>query len=145
MLRRSLAILLLLYPFTVSAQSWPAPGRELKVVVGFPPGAGGDTSVRFYAAKLAEVSGHPVIVENRAGMLSSLGADAVAKSKPDGYTILLAPASSSHADSAVTWSVMWLASSSAPAEMTAMKLPAPTPIWVTTPLTGGTVTATPVS
>ncbi len=97
MLRRSLAIMLLLYPFIVSAQSWPAPGRELKVVVGFPPGAGGDTSVRFYAAKLAEVSGHPVIVENRAGMLSSMGADAVAKSKPDGYTILLAPASSSHA------------------------------------------------
>ena len=94
---RTLVALLLLCPFVVCAQTWPAPGRELKVVVGFPPGAGGDTSVRFYAAKLAEVSGHPVIVENRGGMLSSLGADAVAKSKPDGYTILLAPASSSHA------------------------------------------------
>ena len=97
MLRRSLAILLLLYPFIGFAQSWPAPGREFKVIVGYPPGAGGDTSVRFYAAKLAEVSGHPVIVENRAGMISSLGADAVAKSRPDGYTILLTSASSSHA------------------------------------------------
>jgi len=80
-----------------SAQTWPAPGRELKVIVGYPAGSGADTSVRFYSAKLAEVSGHPVIVENRAGMISSLGADAVAKSKPDGYTILLASASSSHA------------------------------------------------
>ena len=95
---RILATLFLFCPLIVFAQNWPAPGREFKVVVGFPAGAGGgDTSARFYAAKFAEVSGHPVIVENRAGMLSSLGADAVAKSKPDGYTILLAPASSSHA------------------------------------------------
>ncbi len=87
----------LLNPASGSAQTWPAPGRELKVVVGYPPGSGADTSVRYFSAKLAEVSGHPVIVENRAGMISSLGADAVAKATPDGYTILLASASSSHA------------------------------------------------
>ena len=79
------------------AQSWPVPGRELKIIVGYPAGSGADTSVRFYAAKLAEVSGHPVIIENRAGMISSLGADAVAKAAPDGYTILLASVTSSHA------------------------------------------------
>ena len=95
---RFLSVFLLLYPIAALPQTWPAPGRELKVVVGFPAGGGGaDVSARFFASKLAEVSGHPVIVENRAGMISSLGADAVAKSKPDGYTILLAPASSSHA------------------------------------------------
>ena len=79
------------------AQAWPTPGKELKVVVGYPPGSGADTSVRFFSAKLSEVSGHPVIVENRPGMISSLGADAVAKAAPDGYTILLASVTSSHA------------------------------------------------
>ena len=88
---------LFLHSFAALAQSWPTPGRELKVLVGYPPGSGADTSVRFFSAKLAEVSGHPVIVENRAGMISSLGADAVAKARPDGYTILLASVSSSHA------------------------------------------------
>ena len=92
-----IAILGLTQALSSQAQTWPAPGRELKVIVGYPPGSGADTSVRFYSAKLAEVSGHPVIVENRAGMISSLGADAVAKATPDGYTILLTSASSSHA------------------------------------------------
>jgi tripartite-type tricarboxylate transporter receptor subunit TctC len=92
-----LATLFLLHPVAALAQTWPAPGRELKVVVGYPPGSGADTSVRYFSAKLAEVSGHPVVVENRPGMISSLGADAVAKATPDGYTILLASATSSHA------------------------------------------------
>src|SRR5687767_12286455 len=80
--------------FAVHAQAYPAKGRELKVVVGYPAGSGADTSVRFYANKLAEISGHPVIVENKPGMISSLGADAVAKAPPDGYTILLASVTS---------------------------------------------------
>src|SRR3954470_4197280 len=88
---------LLLAPCLALAQQWPAKGKELKVVVGYPPGSGADTSVRFYAAKLAELISHPVIVENRAGMISSIGADAVAKAQPDGYTILLASVTSSHA------------------------------------------------
>ncbi len=88
---------MLIFSNAAMAQSWPTPGRELKIVVGYPPGSGADTGVRFLSAKLAELTGHPVIVENRAGMISSLGADAVAKAKPDGHTILLASASSSHA------------------------------------------------
>ena len=91
------AVMLALLSQSLMAQTWPAPGRELKIIVGYPAGSGADTGVRFAAAKLAEVSGHPVIVENRAGMISSLGADAVAKSRPDGYTILLASVTSSHA------------------------------------------------
>jgi tripartite-type tricarboxylate transporter receptor subunit TctC len=90
-------VALLVAPAMTFAQAWPAKGRELKIVVGYPPGSGADTSVRFYSAKLAEVTGHPVIVENRPGMISSLGADAVAKAAPDGYTILLASVTSSHA------------------------------------------------
>jgi tripartite-type tricarboxylate transporter receptor subunit TctC len=92
-----LATGLLCHSVAALSQSWPAPGRELKIIVGYPAGSGADTGVRYLSAKLAEVSGHPVIVENRAGMISSMGADAVAKSRPDGYTILLASATSSHA------------------------------------------------
>ncbi len=91
-----LAVFLLIHPIAALAQTWPEPGRELKVFVGFPPGSGADTNVRFFATKLAAISGHPVIVENRPGMLSSLAADAVAKSAPNGYTILLTGVASSH-------------------------------------------------
>src|SRR5215210_5166483 len=73
------------------------PTREIRVVVGLPAGSGGDIVARFYAAKLAELSGKPVIVENRPGMILSLGADAVAKAPPDGYTILITSVTSSHA------------------------------------------------
>src|SRR4051812_37006360 len=90
------ACLLLHFPIVALAQAWPEPGRELKVLVGFPPGSGADTNVRFFAAKLATVSGHPVIVENRPGMLTSLAADAAAKAPPNGYTILFTGVSSSH-------------------------------------------------
>jgi tripartite-type tricarboxylate transporter receptor subunit TctC len=91
-----LAALLLILPIGALAQAWPEPGRELKVFVGFPPGSGADTNVRFFATKLAAISGHPVIVENRPGMLTSLAADAVAKAAPNGYTILFTGVSSSH-------------------------------------------------
>jgi tripartite-type tricarboxylate transporter receptor subunit TctC len=91
-----LASLLLIHPIAAFTQTWPEPGRELKVFVGFPPGSGADTNVRFFATKLAAISGHPVIVENRPGMLTSLAADAVAKAAPNGYTILFTGVSSSH-------------------------------------------------
>ena len=73
------------------------PSREMRVVVGLPAGSGGDVTARFYADKLAQVSNKPVIVENRPGMIFSIGADVVAKSAPDGYTILITSVSSSHA------------------------------------------------
>ncbi|HEY1362027.1 MAG TPA: tripartite tricarboxylate transporter substrate binding protein, partial [Xanthobacteraceae bacterium] len=77
------------------AQTYPA--RELKVVVGLPAGSGGDVVVRYYADQLARLSGRPVIVENKPGMILSLGADAVAKAPPDGYTVLITSVTSSHA------------------------------------------------
>jgi len=80
-----------------AAQAQTYPTRDMRVVVGFPAGSGGDVVARFYADQLAKISGKPVIVENKPGMISSAGADAVAKSPPDGYTILINPVTSSHA------------------------------------------------
>jgi len=77
------------------AQTYPA--REIRVVVGLPAGSGGDIVARYYADKLSQLSGKPVIVENRPGMILSIGADTVAKAPPDGYTILITSVSSSHA------------------------------------------------
>jgi tripartite-type tricarboxylate transporter receptor subunit TctC len=90
-----LAALLLTFPVAAHAQTYPS--RDMRVVVGLPAGSGGDIVARFYADKLAQVSGKTVIVENKAGMILSAGADAVAKSPPDGYTILITSVSSSHA------------------------------------------------
>jgi tripartite-type tricarboxylate transporter receptor subunit TctC len=66
-------------------------------VVGLPAGSGGDVVARFYADKLSQLAGKPVIVENKPGMILSIGADAVAKAPPDGYTILITSVTSSHA------------------------------------------------
>jgi tripartite-type tricarboxylate transporter receptor subunit TctC len=89
------AAALLASALPVTAQTYPA--REMRVVVGLPAGSGGDVVARFYADKLAQLSGKPVIVENKPGMILSIGADAVAKSPPDGYTILITSVTSSHA------------------------------------------------
>ena len=67
------------------------------VVVGLPAGSGGDIVARYYADKLSQLASKPVIVENKPGMILSIGADAVAKAPPDGYTILITSVTSSHA------------------------------------------------
>ena len=79
------------------AQAQTYPAREMRVVVGLPAGSGGDIVARYYADKLSQLSGKPVIVENRPGMILSIGADTVAKAPPDGYTILITSVTSSHA------------------------------------------------
>jgi tripartite-type tricarboxylate transporter receptor subunit TctC len=82
---------------SISAQAQTYPTREIRVVVGLPAGSGGDVVARYYADKLSQLAGKPVIVENRPGMILSIGADAVAKAPPDGYTILITSVTSSHA------------------------------------------------
>jgi len=81
----------------IPAQAQTYPTREIRVVVGLPAGSGGDVVARFYADQLSRLAGKPVIVENRPGMILSIGADTVAKAPPDGYTILITSVTSSHA------------------------------------------------
>ena len=72
------------------AQSWPA--KPIHFIVPFAPGGQSDIVARTIAEKLAGRLGQPVVVENKAGAATTIGADFVAKSPADGYTILLAPA-----------------------------------------------------
>src|SRR5258706_14593071 len=70
------------------AQAWAA--RSVAFSVAFSPGGGTDITARTVAARLGRQWGQSVIVENRAGAGGILGADAVAKARPDGYTLLIA-------------------------------------------------------
>jgi len=83
-----IALLLLLLPAFAAAQ--PYPSKPLRWIVPFPPGGSTDGFSRPLAAKLAELMGQPVVVENIGGAGASIGSDRIAKSAPDGYTIGLA-------------------------------------------------------
>ncbi len=65
------------------------PSQSIKIVVPFTPGTGMDTIARVVAPRLAERLGQAVVVQNQPGASGNIGADAVAKSAPDGYTILM--------------------------------------------------------
>lgn len=89
-LARGLAALAALGPLatsTASAQAWPA--RPVRVVVPYPAGGGVDVVARILQEPLARALGQPVTIDNRGGAAGSLGTDHVAKSAPDGYTVLL--------------------------------------------------------
>jgi tripartite-type tricarboxylate transporter receptor subunit TctC len=87
-----LAIFLVLAASAAPAQ--PYPNRPVKLVVGFAPGGAADFVARAIADPLARGLGQSIVVENRAGAGSSIAAEYVAKSAPDGYTILIASPSS---------------------------------------------------
>jgi tripartite-type tricarboxylate transporter receptor subunit TctC len=77
----------------MAAHSQSAPGypnRPIKLIVAYPPGGGSDLTARTVAQKMSEQLGQPIVVENRPGANGGIGADQVAKSAPDGYTLLLA-------------------------------------------------------
>ncbi len=74
---------------TAHAQSYPV--KPIRLISPYAPGGGSDTLARVLGQKLAETIGQPVVVDNRPGAAGSLGAELVAKSAPDGYTILVTP------------------------------------------------------
>ena len=84
---RRLLLLLCLSASTAIAQPFPA--KAVRWIVPFPPGGATDIIARIVAQKMTESWGQPVVVENRAGAAGAIGSDAVAKSAPDGYTILM--------------------------------------------------------
>jgi tripartite-type tricarboxylate transporter receptor subunit TctC len=69
-------------------QTWPA--RTVRIVVPYPPGGGNDILARLVAPKMSDRWGQPVVVENRPGAAGNVGAGEVARSQPDGYTLLMA-------------------------------------------------------
>ena len=73
------------------AQTYPA--KPVRVIVPFPPGGGTDIVARTVTPKMAEILGQPFVIENRAGAGGNIGTEAVAKSPADGYTLLVASAS----------------------------------------------------
>jgi len=72
-----------------SAVAQGYPSKPVRMIVGFPPGGGTDVVARVISAKLQEWYGQAVLVENRPGATGTIGADAVAKSAADGYTLIM--------------------------------------------------------
>ena len=84
---RALLAIVLFAVLPVQAQEWPT--RPVRMIVPFPPGGGTDTVARPLAAKLAQVLGQQVVIDNRGGAGGTIGAGLAAKAPADGYTVLL--------------------------------------------------------
>jgi tripartite-type tricarboxylate transporter receptor subunit TctC len=85
---------LLLLLFSTSVFSQPYPSRPIKLVVGFAPGGAADFVARTLAEPMSRALGQSIVIDNRPGAGSSIAAEYVAKSAPDGYTFLIASPSS---------------------------------------------------
>ena len=92
MLKQCLFAVALAIASSALAQNFPS--KPIRVVVPFPPGGGTDIVARTVTPKMAEILGQPFIIDNRAGAGGNIGTEAVAKSPADGYTLLVASASS---------------------------------------------------
>jgi tripartite-type tricarboxylate transporter receptor subunit TctC len=97
----ALALLAALAVLPPCASAQPYPARPVRVLVGFPPGGGVDILARLVAQKLTERWDKPVVVENRAGAAGNIATELLARSAPDGYTLLMA--FSSHASNAALY------------------------------------------
>jgi tripartite-type tricarboxylate transporter receptor subunit TctC len=87
-LRTGFTLLLALISFAAPAQA-PWPAKPVRIVVAYPPGGGIDVMARQLAERLGAAWSQPVVVENKPGANTIVAADAVAKSPPDGYTVLM--------------------------------------------------------
>jgi tripartite-type tricarboxylate transporter receptor subunit TctC len=83
-----LSLLLVIFMLTPGTFAASYPDRPVRWVVPGAPGGGTDNITRYVANKLAPILGQPIVVENRTGASGNIGAEYVARSKPDGYTIL---------------------------------------------------------
>jgi len=99
---RALAALLLCLGFASAASAQPYPNRTIRWIVPYTPGGITDTVTRLVAAKMQDGLGQPIVIENKPGANSIVGADLVAKSTPDGYTLLTVIAA--HAANATLYS-----------------------------------------
>src|SRR5438128_11111465 len=82
-----LVLLGLAGPPALAADEYPT--RQIKIIVPFPAGAGPDQVARMLGQHLQDAFGQTVLIENRAGALGSIGAQEVARSAPDGYTLVM--------------------------------------------------------
>jgi len=86
---KRLLLALLVFPSLALAQAWPT--QPVRIMVGFPPGGTTDVIGRLVANELSEQLGKPFVVENRGGASGTIGAGVVAKSAPDGHSLILVP------------------------------------------------------
>ena len=83
------ALVTLALPLAAHAQAWPARG-PIRFVIPYPPGGASDVTARTLGAKLSEILGQAVVIENRPGANGIIALEQVAKAPPDGYTLLMA-------------------------------------------------------
>src|ERR1700737_5029823 len=90
--RTALAVIAALCAFAIAVpalaqQAWPS--KPIRIIVPYPPGGTSDILARSVGQKLSEQYAQPGVIENKPGATGNIGADFVAKSPPDGYTLLL--------------------------------------------------------
>ena len=88
-MRTLTVVLMILASASAFAQGWPA--KQIRMVIPYPPGGATDVAGRAVADRISPALGQTVIVENRAGGNGNIGVEAVVRSAPDGYTILVVP------------------------------------------------------
>ncbi|MGZ5083541.1 MAG: tripartite tricarboxylate transporter substrate binding protein [Usitatibacter sp.] len=117
----ALAALAVAFPIA-SAQQFPS--KPVRIVVPFPPGGGADALARIMQPALTRMWGQPVIVENKPGASGHIGADFVAASEPDGYTLLMSSTASLTEKNVASFAPVTLVSASPYVIVASPKVPA---------------------